>query len=163
MRLNENWTHGVPEKRTILCNGNGIYCLQYDWQKIVTGSRDNAIKIWDMRTHDGVRELRGHDGSVLCLQFDDKKVISGSSDATVRVWDLATGNCMQILDQHTQSVLHLRVLGDTLVTCSKDKTVMIWKSDPRTGLYDLVNVLREHRAAVNVVEFDEKYVNWHQF
>jgi F-box and WD-40 domain protein 1/11 len=70
---------------------------------------------------------------------------------------------MQILDQHTQSVLHLRFLGDTLVTCSKDKTVMIWKSDPRTGLYDLVNVLREHRAAVNVVEFDEKYVNWHQF
>lgn len=156
MKLEANWKRGVPDKTSIMCNGNGIYCLQYDWEKIVTGSRDNAIKIWDIKSHELLRELRGHEGSVLCLQFDDTRIISGSSDATVRVWDLATGNCLQILDQHTQSVLHLRFLGEMLVTCSKDKTVMLWRADRRTGLFDPHHVLREHRAAVNVVEFDDK-------
>eukprot|EP00038_Savillea_parva_P020032 m.30271 g.30271 ORF g.30271 m.30271 type:complete len:526 (+) comp4688_c1_seq1:473-2050(+) len=157
-RIEENWSVGRPEKKTIPCHGNGIYCLQYDAEKIITGSRDNAIKVWNIRTHEGIRELRGHDGSVLCLQFDDRKIISGSSDATVRVWDLATGQCLQVLNQHTQSVLHLRFMGNLLVTCSKDKTVMLWRSDPQTGLYEPVHVLREHRAAVNVVEFDQRYI-----
>lgn len=25
----------------------GVYCLQYDDQKIISGLRDNTIKIWD--------------------------------------------------------------------------------------------------------------------
>mmetsp|Transcript_20181 Transcript_20181/g.60257 ORF Transcript_20181/g.60257 Transcript_20181/m.60257 type:complete len:442 (-) Transcript_20181:444-1769(-) len=158
MKLKVNWKEGKPRQYTIPCNGNGIYCLQYDREKIVTGSRDNRIKIWDMQSRVGVQQLCGHDGSVLCLQFDDKKIISGSSDATVRVWDLATGKCLQTLHHHSQSVLHLRFLDDMLVTCSKDKTVMLWRADPRTGLYEPIHVLKEHRAAVNVVEFDEKCV-----
>lgn len=28
-------------------NSKGVYCLQYDDGKIVSGLRDNTIKIWD--------------------------------------------------------------------------------------------------------------------
>lgn len=28
-------------------NSKGVYCLQYDDNKIVSGLRDNTIKIWD--------------------------------------------------------------------------------------------------------------------
>lgn len=28
-------------------NSKGVYCLQYDDVKIVSGLRDNTIKIWD--------------------------------------------------------------------------------------------------------------------
>ena len=31
-------------------NSKGVYCLQYDDQKIVSGLRDNTIKIWDRKT-----------------------------------------------------------------------------------------------------------------
>ena len=31
-------------------NSKGVYCLQYDDQKIVSGLRDNTIKIWDRNT-----------------------------------------------------------------------------------------------------------------
>ncbi|CAH2238789.1 jg22276 [Pararge aegeria aegeria] len=31
-------------------NSKGVYCLQYDDNKIVSGLRDNTIKIWDRKT-----------------------------------------------------------------------------------------------------------------
>lgn len=53
-------------------NSKGVYCLQYDDHKIVSGLRDNTIKIWDRYSLQCVKVLTGHTGSVLCLQYDDK-------------------------------------------------------------------------------------------
>lgn len=170
-QLARNWSgqnNFQPTETSIQCNGNGIYCLQYDDDKIITGSRDNLVKIWPgpstasrsagaLADRQCKRQLEGHVGSVLCLQFDDTKVVSGSSDGTVRVWDLKSGECLQTLDDHEQSVLHLKFLGDRLVTCSKDKTVILWKLN-REGKYEKIRVMDDHRAAVNVVEFDNTYI-----
>jgi F-box and WD-40 domain protein 1/11 len=84
--------HSENSKGVHFCNSSitsfihfaGVYCLQYDNDKIVSGLRDNTIKVWDVRTMNSTRVLTGHTGSVLCLQYDDKVIISGSSDATVR-------------------------------------------------------------------------------
>lgn len=85
-----------------------VYCLEFDSRKIVTGSRDKTIKIWDIKTGKLRFTLRGHAGSVLCLKFDQNEdvsstaaadvsendglgsgfMVSGSSDCTVLVWDL---------------------------------------------------------------------------
>ena len=99
----------------------------------------------------------GHEGSVLCLQFDDVKVISGSSDTTVRVWDLATQKCTHVLTSHSQSVLHLNFNHEKLITCSKDRLVIVWHITPE-GDYTNMHTLTGHRAAVNVVEFDNQCV-----
>ncbi|CAB0030422.1 unnamed protein product [Trichogramma brassicae] len=91
--IDNNWRNGNFNLQRINCrseNSKGVYCLQYDDQKIVSGLRDNTIKIWDRNTLQCVKVLTGHTGSVLCLQYDDKVIISGSSDSTVRVWDANT-------------------------------------------------------------------------
>jgi WD40 repeat protein len=49
-------------------NSKGVYCLQYDDAKIVSGLRDNTIKVWDRNTLACTKVLNGHTGSVLCLQ-----------------------------------------------------------------------------------------------
>lgn len=48
--IENNWRSGRHMLRRINCrseNSKGVYCLQYDDQKIVSGLRDNTIKIWD--------------------------------------------------------------------------------------------------------------------
>jgi F-box and WD-40 domain protein 1/11 len=76
-------------------------------------------------------------------------------------------------------VLHVRFDDERMVSCSKDKTIVIWRptdvspfclqSYPSRSLYPCLlqrlgytwQVLRElqgHIAAVNVVEFDLKYI-----
>lgn len=131
----------------------GIYCLQFDEDKIISGSRDRSIKIWDMRTGECRRSLVGHSASVLCLQYDDRYIISGSSDTTIVQWDIERGTKVRTLFGHMESVLNLRFSSDRIVSCSKDRTVRIWDLDGNP-----LKVLRGHRAAVNAVQFQGRQV-----
>ena len=49
-------------------------CLQVDDQKIVSGSYDKTIRIWDIETLNCTRVLKGHSACVRALQFDGNKV-----------------------------------------------------------------------------------------
>ncbi|XP_075223160.1 beta-transducin repeat containing E3 ubiquitin protein ligase slmb isoform X7 [Lycorma delicatula] len=158
--IENNWRMGSHNLQRINCrseNSKGVYCLQYDDHKIVSGLRDNTIKIWDRNTLQCVKVLTGHTGSVLCLQYDDKVIISGSSDSTVRVWDVTSGEMVNTLIHHCEAVLHLRFSNGMMVTCSKDRSIAVWDMSSQTEI-TLRRVLVGHRAAVNVVDFDEKYI-----
>lgn len=128
----------------------GIYCLQLDKKKMVTGSRDKTIKIWDLETGSCKMTITGHTRSVLCLQYDNDTIVSGSSDATLIVTELETGKLKQKLLGHEDSVLNLRLVkSDRIISCSKDRTVRLW--DKNTG--QCLRVYQGHRAAVNAVQW----------
>ncbi|CAG0894089.1 unnamed protein product [Cyprideis torosa] len=158
--LETNWRSGKHTLQRINCRSEGskgVYCLQYDEQKIVSGLRDNTIKIWDRASLQCTQVLTGHTGSVLCLQYDDLIIVTGSSDSTVRVWDVKTGEMVNTLIHHCEAVLHLRFQNGMMVTCSKDRSIAVWDMvSPRE--INLRRVLVGHRAAVNVVDFDERYI-----
>ena len=70
-KIESNWRSGNFKLERINCqseNSKGVYCLQYDDDKIVSGLRDNTIKLWDRKTLECRATLTGHTGSVLCLQ-----------------------------------------------------------------------------------------------
>ena len=159
-RLEINWRGGKHALKKIHCrseNIKGVYCLQYDEDKIISGLRDNTIKIWDRKSLDCTQVLHGHTGSVLCLQYDENMIVTGSSDATVRIWDVHTGEMLNTLIHHCEAVLHLRFQDGIMVTCSKDRSVAVWDLQSATDI-NLRRVLVGHRAAVNVVDFDDKYI-----
>ncbi|XP_031636812.1 F-box/WD repeat-containing protein 11 [Contarinia nasturtii] len=158
--IENNWRNGQHMLKRINCrseNSKGVYCLQYDENKIVSGLRDNTIKVWDRSDLKCIKTLTGHTGSVLCLQYDDKVIISGSSDSTVRVWDVVSGGMVNTLLHHCEAVLHLRFNNGMMVTCSKDRSIAVWDMTSPNEI-TLRRLLVGHRAAVNVVDFDEKYI-----
>lgn len=161
--LEKRWHDGDHNSHRIFCqseNSKGVYCIQYDDNKIVSGLRDNTIKVWDRHSLKCTRTFQGHTGSVLCLQYDDQVIVSGSSDATVRVWDVNDMGNSQPLNtviQHTEAVLHLKFNKNMMVTCSKDRTIIIWELVSPKDI-KVRQILVGHRAAVNVVDFDEKYI-----
>lgn len=161
--LERRWHDGIYKTQRISCqsdNSKGVYCIQYDDKKIVSGLRDNTIKIWDRKSLKCTKTIHGHTGSVLCLQYDDDIIVSGSSDSTVRIWDandLGKAQPINTIIQHTEAVLHLKFNKNLLVTCSKDRTIIVWKKVTPTDIR-VQQILIGHRAAVNVVDFDEKYI-----
>uniref|UniRef100_A0A0K0D4Z3 F-box domain-containing protein n=1 Tax=Angiostrongylus cantonensis TaxID=6313 RepID=A0A0K0D4Z3_ANGCA len=79
-KIEANWRNGFYKLSSINCrseNSKGVYCLQYDDEKIVSGLRDNVIKVWNRSDLSCERVLSGHTGSVLCLQYDERVIISG--------------------------------------------------------------------------------------
>ena len=65
-----------------------------DGKKIVSGSYDNSIRVWDTDTgREILPPLQANNSYVFSVAFspDGKKIASGSSDKSVRVWDAETG------------------------------------------------------------------------
>ena len=67
--------------------------LAADGRTIVSGSTDNTIKVWDLKSGDCLRTLGGHSSSVyaVALAVDGRTIVSGSTDNTIKVWDLNVG------------------------------------------------------------------------
>ncbi|MEE1094103.1 MAG: hypothetical protein U0L08_04130, partial [Bacteroidales bacterium] len=67
-----------------------VYSVAYstDGTKIISGSVDNTIKIWDANTGKCLKTLEGHSDDVYSVAFspDGTKIISGSGDETVKIW-----------------------------------------------------------------------------
>ncbi|CAJ0538867.1 Ff.00g067670.m01.CDS01 [Fusarium sp. VM40] len=142
-KLESNWELGkystfqfphpnFPEEGHQEC----VYALQFDKDYLVSGSRDQTMRIWNVRTRRLVQPpLTGHEGSVLCLQFDadpeEDLLVSGSSDSNVFIWKFSTGKLVQKLTRaHHESVLNVRFDKRILVTSSKDKTIKIFNRHP---------------------------------
>lgn len=69
--LAQNWNLGIFTKTELLGHREAIYCLQFDREKIISGSRDDSIKVWDVDSQICIQTFSGHSASVLCLEFDD--------------------------------------------------------------------------------------------
>jgi WD40 repeat protein len=60
-----------------------------DGKRVISGSGDHTLNIWNLETSKPLNILKGHTGSVnaVAVTADGKRVISASSDNTLKVWD----------------------------------------------------------------------------
>ncbi|KAJ3225983.1 SCF ubiquitin ligase complex subunit cdc4 [Clydaea vesicula] len=137
-----NWFQNKCKHMSFPGHGyNVVTCLQFDSDKIVSGSDDHTIHIYDTSTGDLRRVLEGHEGGVWALQYWNDVLVSGSTDRSVRVWDMNTGKCRQKFDGHTSTVRCLMIITPVfnnetktmepavplIVTGSRDSTLRVWK------------------------------------
>jgi len=127
-----------------------------DGRHIVSGSRDQTIRVWDAQTGAQVgNPLQGHTKSVNSVAFspDGRHIVSGSRDQTIRVWDAQTGAQVgNPLQGHTKSVSSVAFSPDGrhIVSGSLDETIRVW--DAQTGAW-VGNPLQGHTWSVNSVAF----------
>jgi WD40 repeat protein len=99
--------------------------------RIVSGSIDGLLCIWDPHTGKHLWTQEGHTRPVTCLTLlPGGRIVSGSNDKALRIWDPDTGECLQVLEQHTDSVTCVAVLPNGhIASGSNDKTLRIWNPD----------------------------------
>jgi WD40 repeat protein len=107
----------------------------------------------DLRQHQFVESLRGHQGTVLAMAFtrDNKRALTACEDGKVRIWSVPEWKLLQTLTGH-QGPVHWAEFsadGNWVVSGSEDKTVRIWSSEDGS----LVQTLEESREPVRTVAF----------
>lgn len=107
-----------------------------DRKRIVCGSFDGTIQVWDMETGKALgAPLRGHSDAVRCIAISSngKLIVSGSNDHTIRMWDLETGQALgHPLRGHITYVLSVSISPDGQhIVSSGDRTILVW--DAQTG------------------------------
>jgi F-box and WD-40 domain protein CDC4 len=146
--IRKNWMREEAKPRHIAFRAHDrhvVTCLGFDDDKIVTGSDDTNINVYDTKTGALRAKLRGHEGGVWALQYEGNVLVSGSTDRSVRVWDIEKGRQMQVFQGHTSTVRCLQILpptkvGETsdgraimmpkqslIITGSRDSNLRVWK------------------------------------
>ena len=90
-KLRRAWLKGRCHVRTFEGHSGGISCVQFDGSRIVSGSHDKTIRVWNIKTNSkwSVLTLTGHSGEVRCLHLEGgNRLVSGSTDSTIKVWVL---------------------------------------------------------------------------
>ncbi|EUC48006.1 hypothetical protein COCMIDRAFT_3138 [Bipolaris oryzae ATCC 44560] len=107
--------------------------FSHDSSRIVSGSSDHTVKIWDASSGACLLTLRGHGSDVLSVAFshDSSRVISGLLNATAKVWDTNSGACLLTMRGHRESISSVAFSHDSfwITSGSDDSTVKIWDSD----------------------------------
>eukprot|EP01038_Epipyxis_sp_PR26KG_P005385 gene5385-7468_t len=130
-------------------------CFSPDGKKIVSGSSDRTIRIWDVETGESLLLLKGHRCAIwsVCFSPNGKMLASGSDDTTVRLWSVDTGETLAIFAGHTDRVYSVHVSfspnGRTVLSRSYDGTVKLWDVDTQKSLF----TLNGHNGGVNSVCF----------
>ena len=128
--------------------GGGVNCVSVlPDGRIVSGSSDNTISVWNTNSGQCTMTLKGHNGSVRCvLVLPDGSIVSGSSDNTIRAWNPNNGKCTMIL-KYRCPVYCVSVLPDgRIVSGSGDGTVSVWN----TNSGQCTMILKGHNGYVPV-------------
>ncbi|KAM7199999.1 WD40-repeat-containing domain protein [Rhypophila sp. PSN 637] len=146
--IRQSWTSGKVKPGHVAFAAHPrhvITCLQFDEDKIITGSDDCLIHVYDTKTGKLRTKLEGHEGGVWALQYEGNMLVSGSTDRSVRVWDIQKGICTQTFYGHTSTVRCLQILMPTdtgkvqdgkpvmmpqkplIITGSRDSQLRVWR------------------------------------
>jgi len=70
-----------------------------DGRRVVSGSWDGTLQVWDSETGTCLQVLEGHAGQVTAVSVtsDGRYAVSGGRDCTLSVWNLETGGCEAIV------------------------------------------------------------------
>jgi WD40 repeat protein len=113
----------------------------HDGSKILSGSDDDTVKIWDGMTGELLNTLEGHSDSVLSVAWnhDDSKIASASGDGTIKIWDGVTCELLMTLEAPFSYLRLVSWNHDSckIVSSSGDGKVGIWNAITGTLLLTL--------------------------
>jgi WD40 repeat protein len=151
-----NFLNGVYALRTFKMENSSVCSMGIFDGKVISGSNDNTITIWDLKTGERLKILRGHQGTVYSIAVFNGMVVSGSRDHTIKIWDLETGVCLNTLREHQNTVSSLAIFNEKVISGSWDTAIKIW--DLKTG--KCLNTLEGHQTEVHsLAVFDGKAVS----
>ncbi|KAJ3037546.1 hypothetical protein HDV00_001591 [Rhizophlyctis rosea] len=124
-------------------------------RRMVTGSVDGIVTVWDMETHSILWSRKEHQDWVTAtvISRDGRHIITGSNDTTAKMWDADTGSVVCTLEGHKYRVESVAICdaGEFIVTGSFDASAKVWDT---TG--SLKWTLSGHKDCVKAVAVDNR-------
>jgi len=144
--IDRRWATG--EAAAIYLNGHkdSVYCVQFDEDKIITGSRDKTIRVWDARTYQCLKKLAPPNN-----EREERRIERPDAEpsGTVPFFKMDASSMeprsRQLPMWHHASVLCLQYDSEILVTGSSDFTAIVWSIN---NDYEPMFRLTGHRAGV---------------
>ena len=119
----------AAQARAVRVSPRTRWLLSSGWEVDEFRSRDDTVRVWDLRRGDCRHVLRGHSSWVTAMAFgaDERFAVTGSHDQTMKIWDLSDATCMYTIRGHTADSVSLSADGRYLLSGDAfNGTVRFW-------------------------------------
>ena len=82
-----------------------ITCLALMGNKLISGSNNGELKIWNLETEELEANLEGHTNSINTIAVMGNLFCSGSSDKTIRIWN--NKECIKTIHTEVEKIIAL--------------------------------------------------------
>ncbi|XWK90608.1 MAG: hypothetical protein U7127_11315 [Phormidium sp.] len=124
-----------------------------DMSKIISGSFDRTLKVWNYQTGELVRVISENAGAVYALAFshDHSLLAQGGSEQNIKLWEVETGALVEICKEHSGSVraIAINYNGEILASGSYDGTIKLWELETAKE----IKTFTKHSGAVSAIAF----------
>lgn len=158
VELDRRWKAGAASPVYLNGHTDSIYCLQFDESKIITGSRDKTIRVWDMHSLSCLFVIGPPDvvrDQDLVLDRDGNPTHFATTETSPRANPSVPSMLTFPNMHHNASILCLQYDDRILVTGSSDSTCIVHSI---SGGYRPIRRLQNHSAAVLDLCFDDRYI-----
>ena len=98
-------------------------------RKLVTGSWDKTVRVWDSHTGKQVRIFKTPvPVNAVAIIDEERSIAVGGHDRVIRIYDLRSGRARGKLEGHKMGITELRAdsRGGRLLSSSIDRTLRLW-------------------------------------
>lgn len=81
--------------------GINVALFSPDGKKILIGSNDKVVRLWDASSGRVLQAISGHQAPITTAAFspDGARIATGSDDGEIRIWEAASGTAIAVLDK----------------------------------------------------------------
>ncbi len=113
-----------------------------DGRRIISGSVDRTVRIFDVETGEQVALLGAHDDDVsaLAVAADGRRALSAAAEGDVRLWDLEAGALVGVIVSGEGASIRGLALspdGRLGIVAREDEVTTVWDLDARAALRTL--------------------------
>eukprot|EP00730_Choanoeca_flexa_P017115 TRINITY_DN8199_c0_g1_i1.p1 TRINITY_DN8199_c0_g1~~TRINITY_DN8199_c0_g1_i1.p1 ORF type:complete len:783 (+),score=105.33 TRINITY_DN8199_c0_g1_i1:72-2420(+) len=143
--------------RTLRGHAGEVYSIAFspDGGKLVSGSADCNVIIWDVNRATILKKLLGHTQPVLSVAFSTagrRLVASGGEDGVLKIWNGNTGAVFRNYGGHGDAITAIKFCPldhNVVVSASRDASIRVWHMDTSTTLA----MLTGHADAITSLAF----------
>jgi WD40 repeat protein len=126
---------------------------QIDNDTMVSGSRDNTIRIWKISTGETLKRINVNSrvNVVRVFSIEYKQIVCGleSLSNNLQIYNYSTGDLIRTLNGHTNNVNSIEMLSEQFMASgADDQIVIIWD----LSSYAIKYTLRGHSSSVNCIK-----------
>ena len=128
--------------------------INQEMSKIVSGSQDGTIKIWDLESGQMLQSLNAHTDGINDVEFNKtgNNIVSCGSDSSIKLWDADSYQLIKTIKTNfSVNAVSFHYSGNYLAACGNNTSVFIYSVSDLS----IIRILNGHTSSILDVKFSK--------